>query len=68
MTDFRGCVTDDRLDNAISGQNDTGLNGSDTVTISWQSNDCGTASLPRVTTIYSIQTGADGRSRTFQKR
>ena len=65
MADYRACVTDDRLDNAISGQNDTGLNGSDTVTIVWRSNDCGAASST-VTTVYSIQTGTNGGPALFR--
>ena len=63
--DFRTCVTVDRRDDAIAGQNDTGLNGSDTVTIIWQSNACGAATSV-VTTIYSIQTGATGSPTLFR--
>ena len=65
MADYRTCITGDRLDNAVAGQNDTGLNGSDTVTILWQSNACGAASAI-VTTIYSIQTGPSGSPALFR--
>ena len=65
MADYRACVTGDRLVNAVAGQNDTGLNGSDTVTILWQSNACGDASAI-VTTIYSIQTGPSGSPALFR--
>jgi len=65
MTDYRACVTADRLANSISGENDTGLNDSDTVTLLWQTNACGTASSTE-TRIYSIQTGATGTPALFR--
>lgn len=65
MADFRTCVTADRLGDAVSGANGTGLNGSDTITVLWQSNDCASASAV-VTTIYSIQTGSGGGPALFR--
>ncbi len=65
MTDYKACATSDRRDDAIAGGNDTGLNGSDTVTILWQSNDCGVATAI-VTTTYSIQTGSSGGPSLFR--
>jgi len=65
MADYRQCITNNRLANAISGQNDSGLNNSDTVTILWQTNDCGAASTVQ-TTVYSIQNGASGNPALFR--
>jgi len=67
MTDYRACVLQEvnRLDDAISGQNETGVNGSDTVTIRWQSNACNDT-LTTVTTSYSIQTGFTGNPALFR--
>lgn len=69
MADYRPCVREEeRLADAISGENNTGLNGSDTITIRWQSDDdddCATASSV-VTTIYSIQTGSGGNPALFR--
>jgi len=65
MTDYRQCITNDRLADAISGGNDSGLNNSDTVTIQWQTNDCGAASAVQ-TTIYSIKDGASGNPSLFR--
>ncbi len=63
MADYRACVTEDTLDDAISGGT---LNGSDTVTIIYQSNDCDTANA-LATTVYSIQDpdGAGPRQRAL---
>ena len=65
MADYRACVTESRLPNAISGQNNTGLDGTDTVTVLWQSNACGSA-LTTVTSVYSIQAGASGSPALFR--
>jgi len=65
MTDYRECITNDRLADAISGGNDSGLNNSDIVTIQWQTNDCGAASAVQ-TTVYSIQEGASGNPSLFR--
>jgi len=65
MTDYRECVTSDRRADAIAGENDSGLNGSDTVTILWQTNIC-TAADTLVTTVYSIQAGASGAPALFR--
>ncbi len=65
MVDYRECVTEDRRVDAISGQNDTGMNGSDTVTILWQSSACDAVNTV-VTTIYSIQNGASGGPALFR--
>ena len=59
MADYRTCVTADRRADAIAGTNDLGVNGSDTVTIIWQTNDCGTT--PAInTTVYTIGNGSSG--------
>jgi len=65
MADYRECVTADHRNDAISGQNDTGLNGSDLVTVIWQSNTCDAATAIE-TTIYSIQTGSTGGPSLFR--
>lgn len=65
MADYRSCVTDERRNDAVAGQNNTGLNGSDTVTVLWQNNDCGAANSI-VSTVYSIQTGATGSPSLFK--
>ena len=65
MTDYRACVTADRLPTSISGVNDGGLNGSDSVTIVWQSNPCA-AATSTVTTTYSIQNGESGSPSLFR--
>jgi type IV pilus assembly protein PilW len=65
LTDYKACATSDRLDDAITGVNDSGLNGSDTVTLLWQSNTCDVATAI-VTTIYSIQAGASGGPALFR--
>ncbi len=63
--DYRACVTQDLLDNAITGTNDSGLNSSDTVTIVFQSNDCA-AAASTVTMAYSVQAGVDGGPSLFR--
>jgi len=65
MADYRGCITAARRSDAVSGENDSGLNGSDTITIVWQSNSCAAASA-LVTTVYSIKTGAGGGPALFR--
>jgi len=65
MADYRACVTADRLANAIAGQNDSGLNSSDTVTVLWQSNGCDAANAIQ-TLVYSIQTGTNGNPALFR--
>ena len=65
MADYHACVIADPLADAISGQNNTGLNGSDTITVIWQSNACDTANTVE-TTAYSIQTGATGSPALFR--
>ena len=65
MADYRACVTADRLATAISGENGTGLNSSDTVTLSWQTNACNTA-FATETRVYSIQTGSTGSPALFR--
>ncbi len=65
MADYRACVKADHRDNAISGKNDKGLNGSDTVNILWQSNICGTANTTD-TIAYSIQNNSSGNPALFR--
>ncbi len=65
MADYRECVTADRLPTAVTGTNDTGLNGSDTITLVWQSNACDAANTS-VTTTYSILAGATGSPSLFR--
>jgi type IV pilus assembly protein PilW len=65
MADYRTCVTKDLLSDAISGQDNTGLSGSDTVTIIWQSSACD-ATDTTVTTVYSIQAGSGGDPALFR--
>jgi len=65
MADYRTCVTDVRRADAVAGETGTGLNGSDTITTLWQSNDCAAASAV-VTTVYSIQAGAGGGPALFR--
>lgn len=65
MADYRTCVTAARRADAVSGENDSGLNSSDTITILWQSNDCAAASAV-VTTVYSIKTGSGGGPALFR--
>jgi type IV pilus assembly protein PilW len=65
MADYRACVTAERRDDAITGSNNTGLNGTDTVTVLWQSNVCG-AALATVSAVYSIQAGAGGGPALFR--
>ncbi len=65
--DYRGCLTQDLLPNAITGENNSGLNNSDTVTIVYQPNDCVTAPVnATVTLAYSIAEGAQGRPSLFR--
>ena len=68
MTDYRACVTEDRLNNAISGTDnntavDTIINGTDTISLSWQPNLCGGVSK---TTIYTIQNGSGNAPALFR--
>ena len=65
MADYRACITEDMLADAVLGEDDSGLNGSDVLTIQWQTNDCTVASNV-VTTIYSIQEGASGEPALFR--
>lgn len=65
MADYRACISEDMLPDAISGEDGTGLNGSDTLTILWQTNDCDTASTV-VTTVYTIEEGASGGPSLFR--
>ena len=65
MADYRACVTDDLLSDAVSGENDSGLNGSDSLTIQWQTNDCIGAPTV-VTTIYTVEEGASGEPALFR--
>jgi type IV pilus assembly protein PilW len=66
MADYRTCVTDERKPDAISGETGTGLNDSDSVTMIWQSNECGAAGTT-VTTVYTIGTGASGNPALFRR-
>ena len=66
MADYRQCVTDERLANALEAANNSGTGSSDVITIRWQSNDC-TATDATQTIIYSIQTGASGQPALFRK-
>jgi len=65
MSDYRTCVTADRLATAIAGTNNNGLNNSDTVTVIWQTNACGTG-VTSDTTIYSIGNGSSGAPALFR--
>lgn len=65
MTGYHACVTAIERDDAVSGQNNTGLNDSDTISVLWQSNACDVADVI-VTTVYSIQTGANGGPALFR--
>ena len=67
MSDYRTCVTADRLATAIAGTNNNGLNNSDTVTVIWQTSECApaVATLP-TTTIYSIGNGSSGAPALFR--
>jgi type IV pilus assembly protein PilW len=65
MSDYRTCVTADRLATAIAGTNNAGLNNSDTVTVIWQTNACG-ASATSDTMIYSIGNGSSGAPALFR--
>lgn len=65
--DYRGCITRDLLPTAITGQNDTGLNDSDTVTIVYQPNDCLSVNpAATTTTVFSIQDGEQDRPALFR--
>lgn len=64
--DYRGCLTQDLLPNAITGSNNSGLNNSDTVTIVYQPNDCLNSPNTTVTMAYSIAEGASGRPSLFR--
>lgn len=69
MADYRPCVNDDRLDNAIDAENDSGFNGSDKITIRWQveaDDDCSNNNNTTRTTIYQIKTGAKGGPSLFR--
>lgn len=63
--DYRACVTQDLLPNAIVGQNNTELNNSDAVSIVYQPNECDSAAST-FTTAYSIQEGDAGRPSLFR--
>ncbi len=65
MADYRTCITKDRLSDAIAGTNGS-LNNPDTVTIIWQSSECGVTPATINTTIYSIQTGSSGVPALFR--
>ena len=65
MADYRSCVTVDRLINAVAGENGTGLNSSDAVTLIWQTNDCD-AAFATETRVYTIQAGAAGVPALFR--
>jgi type IV pilus assembly protein PilW len=65
MADYRACIAgpnSDRNANAVTGQNNTGLDGTDTVTVAWQADNC----TDDVTVVYSIQTGASGSPALFR--
>lgn len=59
-TDYRACETDARLSNAISGadnNSDAGddiINGTDSLTVAWQTNACGAAAATTTAT-YTIE-------------
>ena len=57
-----GCSTGSSSATAVAGTNDSGFNGSDTVTVTKQDNTCGVA-----TKTFSIQTGASGQPALFKK-
>jgi type IV pilus assembly protein PilW len=40
MADFRECPTSPSVATAVAGTNDAGLNGSDTITVTWQDSAC----------------------------
>ena len=66
MADYHACVIADSRADAITGLNDTGLNGSDAITIIYRSNACDAASATIITRAYSIQTGANGGPALFR--
>ena len=59
-TDYRGCETDVRLSNAISGNDnnsdagDNIIDGTDSITVAWQTNSCGAAAAT-TTVSYTIE-------------
>jgi len=63
--DYRRCVTADLRDDAVAGTNNAGLNGSDTITTLYQSNECGDA-VATVTNAYSVQAGSSGEPSLFR--
>lgn len=65
MADFRECPTSPSVATAVAGTNDAGLNGSDTITVTWQDSACGAATTQ--IRIYSIQAGAGGQPALFRK-
>ncbi len=64
MADFRECPTVPRVATAVIGANDSGLNGSDTVTVTWQDNICATP-INTQTRTFSILAGASGQPALF---
>ena len=64
MADFRECPTVPSVATAVVGTNDSGLNGSDTVTVTWQDNLCGVATNTQTRT-FSIKAGASGQPALF---
>ena len=59
MADYHKCHTTPSVSTAISGNNDAGLNGSDDVTITKLTNDCGATDVTE-TTKYLVQAGTTG--------
>lgn len=72
MADFRKCPTSPSDPTAVAGTNDAGLNGSDTITVTWQDNVCAPPPPPPppapapITRTYSIQAGASGQPGLFR--
>jgi len=64
--DYRGCLTQDLLANAITGANNSGLNSSDSVTIVYQPNDCLNSPNTTVTMAYTVDEGTSGRPSLYR--
>ena len=65
MADYHKCTSAGHLDDAIAGVNNTGTYTSDTLTVKWQTNECGAASATD-TYEYSIRNGSSGNPALFR--
>jgi len=65
MADYRACLTNDRMDDALAGTNGAEETGTDAVTMVWQPSLCG-AGGPNRSIVYSIQEGANGQPSLFR--